>query len=282
MKSIWTINIAGRLPMLRVRQFLSNPAYIWYYLKRFFWFKYISHRYIKLYSDFKFLSGPETVEKLLRSRMSLARFSDGEIDMLTGMGVFDPKMEWSQPYSPSLKKALLRSLKTKHKDLLIAHTSPYKFLASKEEAIARGISYTMWTDSRLHLYKFLASDSVYGDAHCFIGRDNPHIDWSGIKHFLKQHDVVVVTGGVDNLKQLSLGQRTFFIEAGRHDAWSRYEQIKQDIESLFLKEGLNKEKTLIMASLGPTASVLATELAIDNYLIWDSGHIFKYATTNLR
>lgn len=281
MKSIWTINIAGRLPMIRVRQFINNPAYLWYFLKRLFWYKRISHRYIDRYKNFQFLSGSETIKKLLNERLSLARFSDGEIDMLTGMGVFDPNLAWSQPYSNELRDALFRSITASHPRLLIAHTAPDKFLASREEAAKRGMSYTMWTDTRLHLYKYLKPEVSYGDAHSFIARDNSAINWEEIKHFLKQYDVVVVTGGVDGLRHLTLGQRTFFVEAGKHDAFSRYDKIVLDIKALFNEEGLNKENTLIMASLGPTASVLAVDLNQQGYFIWDSGHIFKYAAEQL-
>lgn len=281
MNSIWTIKIAGRLPMIRVRQFINNPAYLWYFLKRFFWYKHISHRFIGRYRDFTFLSGDQTIRKLLNERLCLARFSDGEIDLLTGMGVFDPNMAWSQPYSFELKEALQKSITAIHPRLLIAHTAPDKFLATKAMAAREGRSYTMWTDTRLHLYNYLVSGVSYGDAHSFIPQDNPSIDWGEIRRFLRKLDVIVVTGGIENLKQLSLGRRTFFIEAGKHNAFSRYEEIVRQIKKLMEEENLEKETTLIMASLGPTASVLAVDLCRQGYYIWDSGHIFKYAAAHL-
>lgn len=267
--------------MIRVRQFINNPAYVWHFLKRFFWYKRTSERYIPLYREFTFLSAEETIEKLLSKRLCLARFSDGEIDLLTGMGVFDPNMAWSQPYSRALKKALKGALSAAHPRLLIAHTSPHKFLLSREEAARSGVSYTMWTDTRMLLHEYLKPGVAYGDAHAFIPRDNPAIDWEVIKRFLKEYDVVVVTGGVDSLRYLELGRRTFFIEAGKHDAFKRYDKIVSDIISLMSQEGLSKEGTLIMASLGPTASVLAVDLCRRGYYIWDSGHIFKYAADRL-
>lgn len=280
--SIWTLAIAGRFPMLRVRQFINNPGYIFYFLKRFVWYKYISHRYIPQYAAYTFLSGKETINRLMTCGCSLARFSDGEIDLLTGMGVFDPKMTWSQPYSPELRDALIVAMTATHPDLLIAHTSPAKFLADKTQARRQGIAYTMWTDTRLHLHKYLTKNRPYGDAHAFIPQDNPHIDWNGIKSFLKVYDVVVVTGGVAYLRSLALGRRTFFIEAGAHDAFSRYDAIVKDIKKVFSQENLQPKSTLILASLGPTASVLAVDLTRQGYLIWDSGHIFKYAADKLQ
>ncbi len=279
MKSIWSIEIAGRLPMIRVRQFIDNPAYIWHFCKRFFWYKRISHRYIPLYRDFTFLPGSETIKKLLNERLCLARFSDGEIDLMTGMGVFDPGMAWSQSYSHALQEALEQSVAASHPRLLVAHTAPGKFLLSREEAEKHGVSYTMWTDTRMLLHKYLKPGVAYGDAHSFIPRDNPEIDWREIRRFLKAYDVVVVTGGVESLRRVDLGRRTFFIEAGKHDAFSRYDNIVSDIMNLMIKEGLSKEHTLIMASLGPTASVLAVDLCRRGYFIWDSGHIFKYAAS---
>lgn len=267
--------------MIRVRQFIDNPAYIWHFLKRFFWYKQISERCIPLYSEFTFLSGTKTIDKLLSERLCLARFSDGEIDLLTGMGVFDPNMAWSQPYSRALKEALKKALTASHPRLLIAHTSPQKFLLSRDVAARQGVSYTMWTDTRMLLHEYLKPGIAYGDAHAFIPRDNPAINWGDIKRFLKEYDVLVVTGGVDSLRHLRLGSRTFFVEVGKHDAFSRYDKIVSDITSLMSRECLSKEGTLIMASLGPTASVLAVDLCRRGYFIWDSGHIFKYAADHL-
>lgn len=280
--SIWTINIAGRLPMLRVRQFINNPQYFVYFLKRHFWYKRISQRFIDRYKEFTFLTGEETINKLLQENLSLSRFSDGEIDMLTGMSVFDPKMSWSQPYSNELRKALEKALNNRNPRLLIAHTSPKKFLLTNREASAKGISHTMWTDTRVHLHKYLQPGKQYGDAHALIPNDNPQIDWQAIKDHLKQYDIIVVTGGVETLKHLSLGKCTFFVEAGKHNAFSRYSDIVSSIKDIFKTKGLDKTTTLIMASLGPTASILAADMCDQGYLIWDSGHIFKYAADKLK
>jgi hypothetical protein len=281
MNALWSLALFGRYPFLRVKQFISNPSYIGYYVKRLFWYKYISYRYVHLFQGVTFLSAQETLDALLTGGYSIARFSDGEIDLLTGMSVFDPRMSWSQPYSPALREALIRALTTEHPKLLVAHTSPYKFLATKTEAKKQGVSYTMWTDTRMILHRYLRLGVPYGDAHVFIQKDNPTLDWVRIKDFLKQRDVVVVTGGIEQIQHIVLGRRTYFVEAGKHDAFSRYAKIKESIETVFREKGLDLHTTLVMISLGPTASILSADFALRGYTVWDSGHIFKYAADKL-
>jgi len=263
--------------MVRAKQFIDNPSFVSYYLKRLFFYKYTSHKHIPKYSKYTFLSAEDTLDYLINNQASLARFSDGDIEQLTGAGEYPPDSDWTQKSSKLLTSEIERVLFSKEEKLLVAHESPRVFCLNRKEAKAAGVVYNMWTDTRRLLYHYLIKDQVYGHAHVFIPLHNPNYDWKKLYLYLKDRDVVIVTGDTHKLSEVSLGKRMFFVEAGKHNAFERYEEIKNDLLKLIAKENLLKENTLIMASLGPTADILALEMTKTGWQVWDTGHFFKFA-----
>lgn len=271
------MNLFGKFPLVRLKQFRDNPAYIWYYLKRLLYYKYTSQRHAALYKDYRFLDVFETLDLLLSRRVSLARFSDGDIEQLTGAGEYPPDSDWSQRSSKALRDRLEEVLNSRDPMLLIAHESPSVFCKTRQEAAESGVVYNMWTDTRRILYKYLSKDVAYGHAHVFVPQHNPDFDWKRLHAYLSDRDVIIVTGGTNTLYSVSLGRRIFFIETGKHDAFERYSSIRKDLAALIRAEDLKKEEVLILASLGPTADILAYDLTKEGWQVWDTGHFFRYA-----
>lgn len=281
-KEFWRWSIGGKFIFVRLKQFLDNPKFIFYYVKRLFCYKYVSHRYVDKYKEFKFLSAADTLDYIIDNKVSLARFSDGDIEQLTGAGEYPPDSDWSQRSSPFLIKRLEEVLRYNGDNILIAHESPDVFLKSRKKSKKEGVVYNMWTDTRMILWKYLSKDQVYGHAHVFIPQHNPSFNWSKLGAFLLNLDVIIVTGGTDQLKNINLGRRTFFVETGKHDAFENYNDIVRKIKFLYSNTDIEKDSSLIMASLGPTADILVFDLSKEDYLVWDTGHMFKFANQQLK
>lgn len=277
----WRISIFGVFPFVRFRQMLTYPPFFIHYLKRLLYYNYISHRYIPKYKGFTFLSPQETLCRIIDGNMSLARFGDGDIEQLTGAGEYPPDSDWSQRASASLIRKIEVVLSSKNNNLLIAPVSPEVFLERKGKAQKTNTIYNMWVDMRMLLWRYMHKGQEYGDANVFIPAHHPDLDWRKLKEFMRNKTVLIITGGVDSLSDISLGRHTFFIEAGKHDAFERYETIVADIYRCIEINSLHNEELLIMASLGPTAGILAHDLSQKGYQVWDTGHIFKFAHAQL-
>lgn len=275
------MNIFNKFPLVRFKQIRDYPTFLWHYLKRLCYYKYISHTYIPRYKKFLFLSPQETLDYLIDRRASLARFSDGDMEQLTGAGEYPPDSDWTQRSSLELRRRLEEVLYSDREDLLIAHESPEVFCLSRKEAMQKGVIYNMWTDTRMILFKYLKQNKPYGHAHVFIPSHHPNFNWGKLYEYLKDRDVIIVTGGTSSLGNVSLGKRNFFVEAGKHDAFERYREISNDLMMLIKTEGLSRENTIIMASLGPTADILAFDLVQEGWQVWDTGHFFRYTDRQL-
>lgn len=274
------ISIFGRFPFVRLPQFLDNPAYFLHIIKKNLVYKMDKTDYASMYAKFRFLSGQETLEELVNTGKSLARFSDGEIEILNGGGIYPPDSDWCQKWSPELGRDLAASLSCTDSRLLVAVDPPSTFLAQKNSVHHIRFEYEMWIDMRRLLWKYLSHGISYGHSHLFIKANCPDVKWGMIRSYLADKDVIVVGGNTCKLKHLKLGRCARFIECGTKNAYERKESIKKSICELIEREKLNKKFTIVLASLGPTACVLAHQLLDENIHVWDSGHIFELAEKN--
>jgi hypothetical protein len=130
------------------------------------------------------------------------------------------------------------------------------------------------------MWKHLAPHGCFGHSHLFLKANCPDLDWGGMKNFLADKNIVIATGNIKNLMHLNLGWNTFFIECGTENAYERKNEIKREIQKIISDAGLSKDKTIVFASLGPTAGIIAHELLDDNICVWDTGHMFEFADKN--
>lgn len=274
------ISIFGRFPFVRLIQVLDNPAFILQMLKKNLIYKRSTIDYMPMYAKFKFLSGQESLEELIQSGKSLARFSDGEFELITGAGIYPPDSDWCQKWSPALRDDLLSSLSCTDPRLLVAVDPPSTFLAPRDSHHSIRFEWNMWVDMRRLMWKHLAPGGSFGHSHLFLKTNCPDLDWATMKNFLADKNIVIATGNVKNLKHLNLGRRTFFIECGTENAYERKEEIKRAIRELISRAGLLKGNTIVFASLGPTAGIIAHQLLDDNICVWDTGHMFEFADKN--
>lgn len=274
------VSIFGRFPFVRLIQVIDNPVFILQMLKKNFIYKRSTIEYKHMYAQFKFLSGQETLEELMRSGRSLARFSDGEFELITGAGIYPPDSDWCQKWSPALRDDILSALSCDDPRLLVAVDPPSTFLASRDSIHSIRFEWNMWVDMKRLMWKYLAPRGKFGHSHLFIKANCPDLDWGKMKNFLADKNIVIATGNIHNLMHLNIGAQTFFIECGTENAYERKDVIKQEILEVISNAGLSKDKTIVFASLGPTAGIIAHELLDDNICVWDTGHMFEFADKN--
>jgi Glycosyltransferase GT-D fold len=163
----------------------------------------------------------------------------------------------------------------------VAIDPPATFLAERDRLPSFRSEYNMLVDMRRLMWKYLRPGVPYGHCHLFIQKNCPDMNWAQLRDFFQQKDIIVATGRVHKLSHLKLGRRTFFIECGTENAYERKERIKDSIRETISKQHLDKASTMVLASLGPTAVILAHQLLDEGICVWDTGHMFKHAAASL-
>lgn len=275
--------IFGVFPVVRLISLIENPRYIIHLLKKNLWYKRFAPDYSYKYKDIEFLSGQETLEVLIRDKLSLARFSDGEIEQLVGAGIYPPDSDWSQKNSKELVAAISSNLSSVKPGLLVAVDPPSTFLASRASLEGGEVShdiafcYNMWVDMRRIMWRFLSADKAYGHCHLFIRLNCPDLNWNMLREHFSTRNIIVATGNTHLISHLKLGLTTNFIDCGTVDAFERKNEIKFEIMACIVKNNLPVSNVLVLACLGPTAGIIAEDLLDHSIQVWDTGHIFEFA-----
>ncbi|MAV80534.1 MAG: hypothetical protein CMD12_00915 [Flavobacteriales bacterium] len=269
--------IFGVFPVVRLISLIENPRYIIHLIKKNFWYKRFAPDYSYKYKGIEFLSGQETLEALIQDKLSLARFSDGEIEQLVGAGEYPPDSDWAQKNSRELVKAISSNLSSKKSGLLVAVDPPSTFLAGRNSNHNIAFGYNMWVDMRRIMWKFLSTEKAYGHCHLFIRPNCPDLDWTMLRDHLSSRNIIVATGNTNLIDHLNLGLTTNYIDCGTVNAFERKDKIKFDIMACIVKNNLPVDNVLVLACLGPTAGIIAEELLDHSIQVWDTGHIFEFA-----
>ncbi len=274
------VRIFGRFPLVRLFQLKDNPKYLWHMLKKNLVYKREKTDFSQFYQDFTFLTGQETLEELIHSGKSLARFSDGEIDQITGAGIYPPDSDWSQRWSQPLQDDIITCLSSDDPRLLVAFTPPSTFLAPSDARFDIRFEWNMWVDMRRLLWRFLVPGATYGHSFLFIKQNCPDVDWDMLRGYWQDKHIIVATGRIEKIQHLNLGLKTYFIECGTDNAYQRKENIKEQIMRTIIKNDLPKDQTIVCASLGPTAGIIAHQMLDHDIRVWDTGHMFEFAANH--
>lgn len=211
----------------------------------------------------------ESIQHMLHTKCSVCRYGDGEMKFILGSET------WFQKKSPLLRKRLTEILSSDEDNVMIC--IPNKFGVSKvytdfeNKHWKKNISHTRRT-----WYKYLNRKKIYYDA--FISRCYmPYKDKTLAKEYFglwKQiwdgRDLLIIEGektrlGVgntlfDNVKSIRR------ILCPNTNAFDYYEQVISRVKD----ETVDK---LILIAIGPTATVMAFDLAQLGYQAIDIGHL---------
>lgn len=205
----------------------------------------------------------ETIDEIVLKRKSIARFGDGEFGIMFGVS------RWRfQKNDAKLAERLREVVASDDENILIGINNFYGDLSHRTESDASGIRAYITPEVRAQHMELLRLDRKY--AHACISRA---VSWEMVrnqKRIWDGKDCVFIEGdktrmGVgndlfDNAKSI---QR---ILCPAESAFDKYEIILAEAKKLPL------DKTILIA-LGPTASVLAYDLARLGYHAIDIGHV---------
>lgn len=214
-------------------------------------------------------STEETIDKIVNERYSLARFGDGELEI-----IYDGRITYQQR-DEKLKRRLIEIIQSMEKDILIALPKPII-----DTEILTEEARCFWNEhaslNRHRWYKVINRSKTYYDTQItrlymdHKDKNKSKILFSKIKKLWEDRDIVIIEG---EKSRLGMGNDLFInarsiqrILAPSTNAFSKYDEILEKATNV------NKNK-LILVALGPTATVLAFDLGKLGYQAIDIGHI---------
>lgn len=219
--------------------------------------------------DVKVLGILDTLNYVMAHNSSVARFGDGEMDIITGHSI--PYQDYDENLANELKNIISSE---SYESLVVCLSDVFERLDRYNQSAV-----DFWKQHLNHnyvYYKNLCKAPWYGST--FISR--PYMDlvdkslsnmyFKNIKNLWDKRDILIVEGvnsrsGVGN----DLFDNANSVERIICPSKNAYSKINE-IESLIKKHAENK---LVLLILGPTAKVLAKRLSIKKIQAIDMGHI---------
>ncbi len=231
---------------------------------------------LRLFYRLNIMSWQKTLEHLKKTNCSLARFGDGEFRLLLDTGEIG-----FQSSSQEIAHKLQAVLSNKNPNLLICIPSLLNSTYGCKIGAKRfWINWGLTLDNHKHCVRILRQTPGKGYAFGDTQITRPYIDWktnhraiksfSALKSLWNQKDILIVEGqftclGVgNNLFENASSVRRLVAPA--INAFDRYQDIYDAIISQY-------DGRLILLALGPTATILASDLANANIRALDVGHI---------
>ena len=240
-------------------------------VRRFDWYVRIPLAH-KQFERINILNSIDSIKYIIEHKCSVSRFGDGEFIMLLGGG-YDDYQGADQKLAKRLKEVLVSTDAPNH---IVGLPMPLKHTIG-----LRPSSRDFWDYFTLrkgvYLVPYLSTSRLYIDTQLsrfyIMYTDKSHCgnQLNLLKAIWNNQDVVIIEGtksrtGIgndlyDNVKSLSriLGPAT--------DAFSMYDEMLEAIV-----KHVSKDK-LILLSYGPTATILAYDLAKLGYWAVDIGHL---------
>jgi glycosyltransferase family protein len=241
----------------------NNNAMLLYNRVRNLPYEVLDYRFEGKYDIPKLMTIEQTIDEIVLNNKSIARFGDGEFGIMFGISY------WRFQKTDAKLAERLREVVTSNDDrILIGINDFYGDLSHRTPQEAEGIRSYITPEIRAQHMELLRLDKLYGNA---------LITWSPTMERVKNQkriwdgkDCVFIEGdktrmGVgndlfDNAKSI---QR---ILCPAESAFDNYDAILEEAKKI------PKDKTILIA-LGPTASVLAYDLARLGYHAIDIGHV---------
>ncbi len=212
----------------------------------------------------------ETVDKIVKEKVSISRYGDGEIKLIAGADI------GFQHSNDKLKRRLKQILKSNEPKHIVGILNVFGDLSSYIDELKTYFREYLADYDREFQYDLLDMNKVYYDAFItrpyisYIDKSKAVDEFNKIKRIWENRDVVIIEGdrtrlgiGNDLFKSVRSCKR---IICPNEDAFNRYEEILETVLQI------DKEK-LILIALGPTATVLAYDLSVCGYQAVDIGHI---------
>ncbi|MBC5841479.1 DUF1792 domain-containing protein [Flavobacterium sp. F-380] len=242
-------------------------------MKNYLYLIYWIYRTLPLrwnFPKYKVMTFEETVNDLVNNKKSIARFGDGEFILL-----LKERDLGFQKLDIQLADKLAVVLNNRNPKLLVA--VPHSIVTTKNHKRFAKVHWLMFINTYGdRLSKFLSVDYHYGNANMTrpyagaVDQSQAQLLFDKLRAIWNKQDILIVEG---DLSRLGVGNDLFdnanslkrIICPGKN-TFDRYDQIK----NATLKLG---ENNLILCALGPTATVLCSDLCDLGYWAIDIGHI---------
>lgn len=215
----------------------------------------------------------ETLEVIIKNKVSMSRYGDGEFELMAGHTKYS-----FQKDDYGLCKRLKEILTSNLPGHIVALADDYGSLIGKNDDIKYTIRKYMTKERRKSHISILDLNKKYYNA--YISRPYSIYDeeemkftldrFLGLKKIWDNKNIAFIEG---NKTRLGVGNDLFQnansikrIIAPNKDAFSRYDIIFEEAKKL-------SKDILILIALGPTATVLAYDLAVEGYQALDIGHL---------
>ena len=219
----------------------------------------------------KIKNAAETIEELIIGNSSLCRFGDGEFSLINGEGIAFQKSDLL------LARRLRAILQSSEKDILIG--IPYCYYSSLEDLreFPKSFIRTWVARNRQGINDLLVPGKQYYDTACtqlyalYESYDFKSY-FSKIKEIWVDRDLAIICGktvfDVIDTNIFDCAKSIEYQFAPSLNAFEKYDEL------LARAKQIAKNK-LIIIILGPTATVMAYDLALAGYRALDFGHIAK-------
>lgn len=256
------------LPTTPIRYFIAMMSY---YVKK------------EKFRKINFMQDIQTIDKIISERSSLCRFGDGELKWILKI-----EQITFQQNSEGLAKRLIEIITSTNDDFNVLIAVPNVFGSLNE---FRYNSKKFW---RLHTHSYrkdwvelLDGEKCYSNALItryytnYKNENNNELIFEDFKKVWLNRNVVIVEG---RKSRMGIGNDLFIntksirrILAPATNAFSKYNDILE-----MTRKVANKDDVILIA-LGPTATVLAYDLAKDGYQAIDLGHLdIEYEWKNMK
>lgn len=221
----------------------------------------------------KFYTLHETIEKLADTNHSICRFGDGEIDIIRGKDIA------FQKHSHDLAERLKEVLSSNDPNIMIACPNLFNSFGNSD-FWARKITRVYYSKIRSLVMNFINCNLEYYHAGISIPYINSggNTDYNFDEHYNKlkkiwaNKDIAIICGDrvFNNIKYniFENARSVEYLCAPTINAYEQYSDILNKAKKI------SKDKIFIII-LGPTATVLAYDLAKAGYRALDLGHFAK-------
>ncbi len=220
----------------------------------------------------KVVKAKETIKTLYSTRKSMARFGDGEFNLIEGRDI------GFQKASPEMASRLAEVLKSDDENILIGIPDVFGSLDAYCQHV-RSYWREFLPQNRNRIYNLLNLNKTYYDA-CFTGYAIQAAEtneecleeyYAEMRKIWDNRDVVIIKGEgtetyvndiYDNAKSVK------YIYAPKAHAFEHYDDILESAKK-------ESKDCLFIIVLGPTATILAYDLAKLGFQALDMGHLAK-------
>ncbi|PEL07025.1 SP_1767 family glycosyltransferase [Bacillus sp. AFS017336] len=211
----------------------------------------------------------ESLSLIVQSKCSISRYGDGEFNLMYGTSLR------FQPYSQELSLRLREIIKSDQENHKVFIPNIFNNVDWCTER-SRNYWIRYLNLNRFKIYKLLSKSKVYYDSLVtrlyidYKDKSQAGFRFKTFKKLWNQKDIIIIEG---EQSRLGIGNNLFDnaksikrILCPAIDAFAKYDQILKEVKK-------HDKSKLVLIALGPTATVLAYDLANIGYHAVDIGHI---------